>query len=199
MMLARVADCLYWMNRYLERAEFTARLVRLQVQRLPVGAAAEIARGWRLIFQGLDMEPPGAAALGGTDQDDFLFADGYTLTDLLTFEAGSAGSITSCLSAARENARQVRGRIGAGAWSSLNRDYLRLRGMRLVDIWKREPELLYRDLVEGAQRFHGICDTAMRHDEGLVLHAARQVHRTGATGGVDAAGALRPGGRFRRR
>ena len=161
-MLARVADSLYWMARYLERAEFTARLVGLQIQRLPVGTAVEVAAGWRLLFAGIGNDPPESESLGNMEDDDFLFVDGYTLTDILTFEEGNPAAIANCLAAARENAREVRSAIGAAIWSSLNREYLALRRTRLVEIWKREPELLYRDVAEGIQRFHGICDSSMR-------------------------------------
>ena len=161
-MLARVADSLYWMARYLERAEFTARLIGLQIQRLPVGTAEEVAAGWRLLFAGIANEPPESESLGNMEDDDFLFVDGYTLTDILTFEAGNPAAIANCLGAARENAREVRSAIGRDIWSSLNREYLALRRTRLVEIWNREPELLYRDVAEGIQRFHGICDASMR-------------------------------------
>ena len=164
-MLARVADSLYWMNRYLERTEFSARLVSLQVQRLPVGSADEVARGWQLLFAGLGANPSEFVLPGVLEDDDYLFADGYTLTDLLTFETGNPGSILNCLTAARENAREVRSSVGPRIWSSLNREYLKLRGTRLVDVWKREPELLYRDIAEGVERFHGICEVSLRHGE----------------------------------
>lgn len=187
-MLARVADCLYWMNRYLERAEFSARLVGLQVQRLPVGSAAEIARGWQLLFLGLGTAPPRLESLGSLEDDDYLFADGYTLTDLVTFETGNPASIVNCLTAARENARQVRSTIGPGIWSSLNREYLKLRQTRLVEIWKQEPELLFRDIAEGVQRFHGICDTAMRHGEQwCFLQLGKYVERAQRVGALVAA------------
>ncbi len=182
-MLARVADCLYWMNRYLERAEFTARLVSLQVQRLPVGSAPQIARSWRLLFLGLGTAPPPMESLGSLEDDDYLFADGYTLTDVLTFERGNPAAIVTSLTAARENARQVRSTIGPGIWSSLNREFLKLSGTRLVDIWKQEPELLYRDIAEGIQRFHGICDTSMRHgEEWAFLQLGKYVERAQLVG-----------------
>lgn len=161
-MLARVADSLYWMTRYLERAEFTARLVGLQIQRLPVGTALEVATGWRLLFAGIGHEPPDSETLGNMEDDDFLFVDGYTLTDILTFEKGNPAAIANCLAAARENAREVRSAIGPGIWSSINRDYLEFRRTRLVEVWRREPELLYRDVAEGIERFHGVCDATMR-------------------------------------
>ena len=177
-MLARVADSLYWMARYLERAEFTARLVGLQIQRLPVGTATEVAAGWRLLFAGIGNDPPESESLGNMEDDDFLFVDGYTLTDILTFEKGNPAAIANCLSAARENAREVRSAIGPGIWSSINREYLELRRTRLVEIWKREPELLYRDVAEGIQRFHGICDATMRRgNEWCFMQLGRYVER----------------------
>ena len=178
-MLARVAGSLYWMARYLERAEFTARLVGLQIQRLPVGTAVEVATGWRLLFAGIGNEPPESESLGNMEDDDFLFVDGYTLTDILTFEKGNPAAIANCLAAARENAREVRGAIGPGIWSSINREYLELRRTKLVEIWKREPELLYRDVAEGIQRFHGICDASMRRgSEWCFMQLGRYVERS---------------------
>ncbi|MCY4015386.1 MAG: alpha-E domain-containing protein [Gammaproteobacteria bacterium] len=177
-MLARVADSLYWMARYLERAEFTARLVGLQIQRLPVGTAVEVAAGWRLLFAGIGNDPPESESLGNMEDDDFLFVDGYTLTDILTFEQGNPAAVANCLAAARENAREVRSAIGPGIWSSLNREYLALRRTRLVEVWKREPELLYRDVAEGIQRFHGICDSSMRRGtEWSFMQLGRYVER----------------------
>ena len=187
-MLARVADSLYWMNRYLERTEFSARLVSLQVQRLPVGSADEVARGWQLLFAGLGANPSEFVLPGVLEDDDYLFADGYTLTDLLTFETGNPGSILNCLTAARENAREVRSSIGPRIWSSLNREYLTLGGTRLVDVWKREPELLYRDIAEGVERFHGVCEVSMRHgEEWSFMQLGKYVERAQLVGSLLAA------------
>ncbi len=167
MILARVADSLYWMNRYLERVEYTARLLSLQLERLPSSPVQEIASGWRRLFSSLDAQPPGSDSYGGPeDEDDFFFADGYALTDYLTFETANPLSILSCLSAARENARQVRDAISNGLWSSLNRPYLRLRDTSLVDIWLKEPVLLYRDIEEAVQLFDGAGASSMRRDAG---------------------------------
>ena len=119
MILARVADSFYWMNRYLERVEHTARLLGLQLEHLPSSPVQEIANGWRRLFSSLDAQPPGADIYGGPeDDDDFFFADGYTLTDYLTFDTTNPTSIVFCLTATRENARQVRDAISNGIWSS---------------------------------------------------------------------------------
>ena len=167
MILARVADSFYWMNRYLERVEHTARLLGLQLERLPSSPVQEIANGWRRLFGSLDTHPPGADIYGGPeDEDDFFFADGYTLTDYLTFDTTNPTSIMFCLTAARENARQVRDAISNGIWSSLNRPYLQLRDTDLVDIWPKEPVMLYRGIVEAVQLFDGVCASSMRRDTG---------------------------------
>ena len=167
MILARVADSFYWMNRYLERVEHTARLLGLQLERLPSSPVQEIANGWRWLFGSLDTHPPGADIYGGPeDEDDFFFADGYTLTDYLTFDTTNPTSIVFCLTAARENARQVRDAISNGIWSSLNRPYLQLRDTDLVDIWPKEPVMLYRGIVEAVHLFDGVCASSMRRDTG---------------------------------
>ncbi len=166
-MLARVADSFYWMNRYLERVEHIARLIGLQLERLPSSPARDIAEGWRRLFRSLGTHPPGADTYGGAeDEDDFLFADGYTLTDYLTFETANPNSIMFCLMAARENARQVRDTISNAIWSSLNREYLRLQEITLVDVWRRDPAMLYRDIIQAVQLFDGICASSMRRDTG---------------------------------
>ncbi len=189
MILARVADSLYWMNRYLERVEHTARSLGLQLEYLPSSPVQEIASGWRRLFSSLDARPPGADIYGGPeDEDDFFFADGYTLTDYLTFDTTNPTSIVFCLTAARENARQVRDAIGNGIWSSLNRAYLRLRDTSLVDIWSREPVMLYRDIVEMVQLFDGVCASSMRRDAGWhFMRLGRFIERAQLIGSLLAA------------
>ena len=178
MMLARVADSLYWMSRYLERVEFSARLVGLQLQRLPVNSAQEIAEGWSLVFRCLGAQPPGSETFGEAEDDDYLFADGYALTDVLTFEASNPSSILASFHAARENARQVRDCLSAALWTCLNRSYLDLRGTALVEEWNQEPERLYIGLVEAVQQFDGICQgTLRRGDHWRFMQLGKYVER----------------------
>ena len=177
-MLARVADSLYWMSRYLERVEFSARLVGLQLQRLPVNSAHEIAEGWSLVFRCLSAHPPGAESFGEAEDDDYLFADGYALTDFLTFEASNPSSILAALHAARENARQVRDTLSAPLWTCLNRTYLALRGTALVSEWTKEPERFHAGIVEGVQQFGGICQgTLQRGDQWHFMQLGKYVER----------------------
>ena len=79
-MLARVADNLYWMSRYLERADQTTRLLGVQVGSLADRPAAEVAAGWKRLFESLSTKPPGGEELFDEPLSDrFLLADAYTL------------------------------------------------------------------------------------------------------------------------
>lgn len=119
-MLSRTADNLYWMARYTERAENTARLldVNLQTSLLPQsGRQAE--QGWR-------------ALLGISELESAYFQRHAQLNarDLLHFmvqDRSNMSSIASCLGAARENARAVRGVLTTEVWETLNTTWLELQ------------------------------------------------------------------------
>ncbi|MGA8310013.1 MAG: alpha-E domain-containing protein, partial [Terriglobales bacterium] len=99
-MLSRVADNLYWMSRYLERAEHAARLLDVNLNLMLDESTSSADRRWRRVLAALGT-PPNLAWSG----------DAYQVAQILTFDPGSRSSITSCISAARENARQVREEI----------------------------------------------------------------------------------------
>src|SRR5690606_22103712 len=99
-MLSRVADSLYWMSRYLERAEHTARLLNTGLNQTLDQPPHLAAPRWARLLAALHTALP-------SDGDPF------TLTRALTFDASNTGSIVSCISMARENARQVREQISS--------------------------------------------------------------------------------------
>lgn len=116
-MLSRTADHLYWMSRYLERAENLARMIDAH-QRLSLlpRAPEAVMQGWQATLVSL-----GAA--------DTFYARHEALTarvafDFLAFDRQHPGSIVQCLRAARENARAVRGTITSDVWETLNSTYL---------------------------------------------------------------------------
>lgn len=163
-MLARVADNLYWMSRYLERADQTVRLLDVQVGSLADHPAAEVAGGWRRLFRALEVTPPGRFEFFSDAADeDFLLADAYTLADFMTFEPGNSGSVQSLWAGARENARQVRQEISSEMWSRMNRSYLKLRDTEIHSFWNAEPQNFYRDASADIYLFRGITDNTLRH------------------------------------
>lgn len=115
-MLSRTASCLYWLGRYVERADFTARLVEATVRLDALSARPAGDAAWQ-------------SALIVTGADEAFAATGETLTAhsvarFLTLSDTHPGSIVSCLSMARNNARAVRTALTREAWTAINRAWL---------------------------------------------------------------------------
>ena len=164
-MLSRSAQGLYWMGRYLERAQHLCRLLQLQVEALVDRPVWEIHLGWSRIYNALNRQPP----FGGIQfdqRDNYTLADSYTLAGDLTFERSNPDSVWNCFALGRENARQMRHRISAEMWICLNLAYLRIQKLSIEDIWKTSPENFYAETVEEIHTFSGVASTTMYRDEG---------------------------------
>jgi uncharacterized alpha-E superfamily protein len=153
-MLSRVADNLYWMSRYLERAEHTARLIDVNLA-LDLERSPE-ARGqhWGRVLNSLQASRPADGV------------DAYKVTRHLTFETSNPSSVVACISAARENARQVREQISSEMWEQINRFYLTVRGTTIHAIWRRQPHEFFRSVKEAIHFFQGLTDSTLGHAEG---------------------------------
>ena len=175
-MLARSAQGLYWMGRYLERAEHLCRLLRLQTEALVDRPPREIYFGWNRIYGSLNRYPPGRTLEIGDDY--FTLADSYTLADDLTFERSNPDSVWSCFALGRENARQMRHCISADMWTRLNLAYLRIQKLEIQDIWG-SPETFYQETVAEIATFSGVAATTMYRDQGWsFLQLGRSVERS---------------------
>jgi uncharacterized alpha-E superfamily protein len=165
-MLSRVADNLYWMSRYLERAEHTARLLGLTLTQTIEQTPDAAAPRWERMLAHT-VEPP---------------HDAYHISQALTFDASNDASIVGCIAAARDNARQVREMISSEMWEQLNRLYLRVRGTTMEQFWATEPYDFYQMVKEGAHLFQGITDGTLSHGEGWhFIQLGRNIERAGAT------------------
>jgi len=167
-MLSRVADSLYWMSRYLERAEHTARLIDVDLQlHLDYGAASGTAH-WLRLLEALQVPVP---------DDENL--DSTRLAYAVTLDRTNPSSIASCISAARENLRQVREQCSSEMWEQLNRLYLQVVGTPKGEDWLLYSQLSFRGVQEGAHLFQGITDSTMSHGEGWhYIQLGRYVERT---------------------
>ena len=161
-MLARVADNLYWMSRYLERADQTIRLLGVQVRSVTDNTSEQVAAGWTRLFRSLKISPPGGDPLYGAG-DAFLLADAYTLADFMSFERDNPGAMVSLWAMSRENARQARQEITQEMWGQLNRTYLSLRDTQLHFFWHKEPENFYKETSAQIYLFRGVTDNSLRH------------------------------------
>ena len=176
-MLARSAQGLYWMGRYLERAEHLCRLLGLQVESLVDRPVEEIKYGWTRIYAGLGRQPPGGD-LGAGGSDDYVLADSYTLAGDLTFERSNPDSVRRCLALGRENARQMRNCISAEMWTCLNLCWLRIRDLGIEDIWKVSPESFYAETIREIGTFTGVAEATMYRDEGWrFMRIGRSIER----------------------
>lgn len=168
LMLSRVADTLYWLSRYLERAEHTARLLDLQLHLMldqtPATAVPRLAR----LLDALHVEPPKEHA-----------HEGYALANLLTFDPTNDSSILACVTAARENARHVREQISSEMWEQVNRLYFQMRSSTVDRIWNDQPHMFYLSVKEGCHLFQGITDGTMNNGEGWqFIQLGRYIERT---------------------
>jgi uncharacterized alpha-E superfamily protein len=166
-MLSRVADSLYWMSRYLERAEQTARLVDVELQ-LWLDQSPEVGAGrWKFLLESLRVP----AATGALDPTRLL--------NTLVFSRSNASSIVSCIARAREDLRHVREQCSSEMWEQLNRLYLEVMKTWPEDAWMLKSHAFLHAVQEGAHLFQGITDGTMSHGEGWqYIQLGRYVERT---------------------
>ncbi len=160
-MLSRVANCLYWMSRYLERAENTARIVDTNLQLL-------------LDFRNLDDSTlaqhwmPIVESTG--DEEAFLAkyprATGPAVTEFLVFDATNPNSIASSIAQARENARMVRDQITQELWEELNRLYLWARSSDARRVWTNSPSDYFNQVKSSTLLLLGLVYATFTHNEG---------------------------------
>jgi uncharacterized alpha-E superfamily protein len=169
-MLSRVADSLYWMSRYLERAEHTARLIDVDFE-LRLDQSPEAASGrWRRLLDALHAPTP---------EDGKI--DAATLTHILALDKTNSSSILSCVTAARENLRQVREQCSSAMWEQLNHLYLQVNSTTAGEAWLLHSYVFFRAVRDGAHLFQGITDSTMSHGEGWqYIQLGRFVERTDA-------------------
>ncbi len=157
-MLSRIADSLYWMARNMERAENTARMLDIahRMAMLPTGLL-EPAQEWD-------------APLLITGQYTTFFSKYPVRTEdnviqFLGLDPDNPSSIYSCIEAARESGRSVRGAITAEMWEDLNATWLEIRDMRLERIKHMGPRDFFEWVKSRSHLFRGVTVGTMLRDE----------------------------------
>jgi uncharacterized alpha-E superfamily protein len=176
-LLSRVADSLYWMSRYLERAEHTTRLLDVNLNLMLDESATSADRRWQRMLQALG-NPKGVKWMG----------DPYALTQTLSFDTGIKGSILSCIIQARENSRHVREQISTEQWHRLNSLYLQVTRPEMqpdpeaVMGGTETPSEFLQQVMEAVHQFQGVSDSTMSHGEGWqFIQVGRYIERASAT------------------
>jgi uncharacterized alpha-E superfamily protein len=157
-MLSRTADHLFWMARYVERAENTARMldVTLTTSLLPQ-SPRQTERGWRAIL-GISELQPGFDALHPA-------IDAASVLDYMVRDPGNLSSIYSCLRAARENARAVRGSLTTDVWETYNTTWLQLESCLREGLLERDPKQFFEWVKFRSHLSRGVSVGTMLKDE----------------------------------
>jgi uncharacterized alpha-E superfamily protein len=158
MMLSRTADHLFWMSRYTERAENTARMldVNYQTSLLPQSAAVAQA-GWQGLLSISELKPAYAAKYANINPRDVM--------DFMVRDEQNPSSIVSCLRNARENARAVRGSLTTEVWETQNQTYLEVIRMIKSGDFEREPGQFFEWVKFRSHLSRGVTMGTMLQDE----------------------------------
>jgi uncharacterized alpha-E superfamily protein len=165
-MLARNAESLYWIGRYVERADDTARILDVSVHHLLEDATVDPDASSRQLLGVLGIAPPQGEPL-----------DVRPLTDLVAFSPDHAGSIVASISSARENARVAREVVSTELWESVNAMWNAVPDRQRAAN-RLGPHAFFSFVEERAAMFWGLADSTLSRDDGwrfLVL--GRSVER----------------------
>jgi uncharacterized alpha-E superfamily protein len=152
-MLSRVADSLYWINRYVERAENISRFVEVS-EAMALDCPPGSAEPWL----------PLVDASGDRELFDRLYPTGGAdqVVEFLVRAEDNPNSVVNCIAIARENARQIREVITTEMWEQLNDIYWTL--LDNEGFWKQPPQEQLRDIRRACQLFYGITDATLSRD-----------------------------------
>ena len=155
-MLSRVADSIYWLNRYIERAENVARFIDVNMNLMLDLPAGEPQQWQPLVSVTGDME------LFDSRYDR---ANSENVIQFLTFDEDYGNSIISCLTKARENARSIREVISSEMWEEVNSFYLMIQEASTAKSLSALPKF-FSCVKMASHRFAGVMDATMSHNEG---------------------------------
>lgn len=157
-MLSRTADHLFWMARYTERAENTARMldVNLQTEMLPRSAGAA-EQGWRAML--------GISELLPAFEQKYARIGRREVLEFMVRDPANPSSIVSCLTQARENARAVRGVLTTEVWETHNTTWLQLHELLDDGVLERDPSEFFEWVKHRSHLSRGVSIGTMLKDE----------------------------------
>jgi len=173
-MLSRIAESLFWMARYMERAEDTARILDVNYHML----LEQSQQTYRLRWEPL-------VNISGEQERFFKLysmANTQTVFEFLGFHQENPNSIAQCIYRARENARTIRDRISREMWQDINSLYHMVSRFRAEEEIAVGPHRFCDTIKFGSHRFHGVSDDTLPHDEGWqFLQLGRALERAEMT------------------
>ena len=159
-MLSRTADHLFWMNRYTERAENTARLLDVNYQTALLPQTEAVAQaGWQGLLSISELLP------AYKEKHDTIVAQ--EVMEFMVKDESNPSSIVSCLSAARENARAVRGTLTTEVWETQNQTWLEVKRMIKQGDFEADPSQFFEWVKFRSHLSRGVTVGTMLMDEAL--------------------------------
>jgi len=159
-MLSRTADHLFWMSRYTERAENTARMLDVNYQTSLLPQSAAVAQvGWEGLLTISELMPSFRAKYG----DNAITP--RNVLDFMVRDETNPSSIVSCLRAARENARAVRGALTTEVWETQNSTWLKLASYLRTKDFERDPGAFFEWVKHRSHLSRGVAIGTMLQDE----------------------------------
>ncbi len=159
-MLSRTADHLYWMNRYTERAENTARMLNVNYETSLLPQSAAVAQvGWQGLLSISELLPSYTALYGEVTAKGVM--------EFMVSDEDNPSSIISCLRAARENARAVRGTLTTEVWETQNQTWLSVNRMLKSGEFERDPGQFFEWVKFRSHLSRGVAVGTMLMDESL--------------------------------
>ena len=159
-MLSRTADHLFWMSRYTERAENTARMLDVNYQSSLLPQSEAMAQiGWKGLISISELLP------AYTERHGDIKA--RAVMDFMVKDESNPSSIISCLSAARENARAVRGTLTTEVWETQNTTWLEVKRMIKAGDFERDPSQFFEWVKFRSHLSRGVTVGTMLMDEAL--------------------------------
>ena len=169
-MLSRVADSLYWMSRYIGRAEHTARVMAVKLGSMVEQTPEDATASWTRVIEAL------------TEEKQIIAPhDAFVTTRKLAFDSATMKPPSSRLwgCSARRNARQgARGAVQRGVGKSQPALSLRLSPVTMDSIWVHSPARLFREALEEMHALEGVTYSTLSHGEGwYFLELGRHIER----------------------
>ncbi|MFC3203615.1 alpha-E domain-containing protein [Alteromonas oceani] len=172
-MLSRVANHIYWMERYLERAENTARLIQVNTHLL-LDLPRNVTLGWEPIIDMLSFRD--------VFYDLYKEADEKSVIKFMVTDTANPGSIINCLAAVRENARIIREIIPSEAWEQINNLYIAAKADGQSVLTRRHRFNCLHRIIVANQTITGLLGGTMLRGEGYAfLRLGRHLERTDMT------------------
>jgi len=172
-MLSRVADSIYWMSRYVERAENVARFIDVNLT-IMLDAPVGYEHQWKPLINITGDHEVFTKRFGAATQQNTIF--------FLTFDPENSNSILSCLGSARENARSIREIISSEMWEQINTFYLRVKAESEKPGAPEKPYHFFAEVKQASPLFNGVTDATMTRNEAWhFLEMGRMLERADKT------------------